>query len=682
MGGAFSAMASESERERVQQLQSELREHAYRYYVLDEPTISDAEYDRLFRELQELEARRPDLRTPDSPTQRVGATPLDAFRPAPHRFPMLSLQNAFSLDELRDFDERVKRNLGLEPEAVVEYIVEYKIDGLGISLTYTDGVLERGATRGDGQTGEDVTQNLKTIRAIPLRLAEVEGRPSACEIRGEAFITKDEFVRISQGREERGESPFANPRNAAAGSIRQLDSSITAQRRLQAIFYDLRTDEPPAFETQAGLLELLGEMRLRPSAPYRVVAGMAEVDALLEHLDRERHSLPYDVDGLVFKVNSIEQQRRLGTISRSPRWAIAFKFQAERGETTVNDIIASVGRTGAVTPVAIMEPVLLDGTTVSRASLHNMDEVERKGVRIGDRVVIQKAGDIIPEVIEVLADRRTGEERPFIMPTECPACGGEVAREEGEVVYRCQSPTCRAKLEGSLEHWASRGCMDIDGLGPAIIKQLVEQGLVRGIPDLYRLQHGQLAALERMGDKSASNLLAAVEASKRRPLGRIVYALGIRHVGATVAAALAEHFGSLERLAEATTEELALVRVVGPVVAQTVRRYFDDEAVRAMLEELRAVGVEASTAEPAPVERHPFVVGKTFVFTGALETWTRPEAEALVQRLGGRASSSVSGKTDYVVAGPGAGSKLEKATRLGVKVLTEDEFRAAIEGGA
>lgn len=679
-GGGLVALSDVSERERIRRLQSELTEHAYRYYVLDDPIISDAEYDRLLRELQDLEARHPDLRTPDSPTQRVGAPPLEAFSPAPHRFPMLSLDNAFEPSELREFDGRVKRNLGLAPDAVIEYVVEYKIDGLGISLTYRDGILVRGATRGDGQTGEDVTQNLRTIRSIPLRLADIEGRPSECEIRGEAFITKAEFQRINQEREERGESVFANPRNAAAGSIRQLDSSITAQRNLQAIVYDLQTDEPVPYGTHAELLEFLRRLWLRPSDPYRVIAGMDGIEELLEELDQVRHQLPYDVDGLVFKVNRLDMQRELGRVSRSPRWAIAYKFQPERAVTTVRDIIASVGRTGAVTPVAVMEPVLLDGTTVSRASLHNMDEVQRKDVRIGDRVVIQKAGDIIPEVVEVLVNERRGDEKPFAMPSECPVCGGEVSREEGEVVYRCQNPTCRAKLEGWIEHWASRRCMDIDGLGPAVIRQLVDRGLVRGIPDLYRLQHDAVAALERMGDKSASNLLAAIEASKGRSLDRFINALGIRHVGDHVATVLARHFGSLRRLQEASEEELATVPEVGPVVARSIRRYFSDPHIQAMLEELRAAGVQPPDSDVGSVEEHPFVAGKVFVFTGALQRWTREEAEALVRRLGGRASGTVSRKTDYVVAGPGAGTKLDKARQLGIPVLTEEEFAQAIAG--
>lgn len=669
---------SDQERARIEELRRELTEHAYRYHVLDRPTISDAAYDVLYRELEELEARHPELTSPDSPTARVGAPPLDRFEPAPHRFPMLSLQNAFSVEELVDFDGRVKRALGLAAEDKIDYLVEYKIDGLGVSLTYENGLLVRGATRGDGTVGEDITTNLRTIRSIPLRLADLPGRPELCEVRGEAFLPKAEFARINAERDESGDPLFANPRNAAAGSIRQLDSSITAGRKLDAIFYDLRTEGPLPCETHAAVLDLLAALRLRTAGNHEVVTGVDGLAAVVERRDRGRHELPYDIDGLVVKVNSLQLQAELGYVSRSPRWAIAFKFQAEQAVTNVVDIMPSVGRTGAITPVGIMEPVLIAGTTVSRASLHNEDEVRRKDVRIGDVVVIQKAGDIIPEVVEVLVDRRTGAEVPFAMPTVCPVCGGPVAREEGEAVTRCTSPTCRAKLAGWLEHWASRRAMDIDGLGPAIVEQLIATGMAGDVADLYRLEHSRLAALERMGDKSASNLLDALEASKRRPLSRFINGLGIRHVGEHVAGVLARHFGSLEALAAAPVEELAQVHEVGEVVARSVRAFFDAPGVRRVLEKLREAGVAPEATEPAGAEQHPFVVGKVFVFTGTLETMTREDAEALVLRLGGRASGSVTKKTGCVVAGPGAGSKLAKAEELGIPVLTESEFRAAL----
>ena len=668
----------DEERARIEELRRELTEHAYKYHVLDRPTISDAEYDRLFRELEELEARHPELASADSPTGRVGAPPLDKFEPAPHRFPMLSLQNAFCAEELADFDARVKRALGLAAEDEIGYVVEYKIDGLGVSLTYQDGLLVRGATRGDSTVGEDVTANLRTIRSIPLRLAEVAGRPDLCEIRGEAFLSKAEFARINAERDESGEPLFANPRNAAAGSIRQLDSTITAGRKLNAIFYDLRTQDSPPCATHAAVLELLSALHLKTAGNHEVVSGVDRLAAVVERRDHQRHELAYDVDGLVIKVNSLQLQAELGYVSRSPRWAIAYKFQAEQAVTKVLDIMPSVGRTGAITPVAIMEPVFVDGTTVSRASLHNEDEVRRKDVRIGDAVVIQKAGDIIPEVVEVLADRRTGDEVPFEMPTACPVCAGLVSREEGEAVTRCVSPTCKAKLAGWLEHWASRRAMDIDGLGPAIVEQLIASGMAADVADLYGLEHTRLAALERMGDKSASNLLDALETSKRRPLARFVNGLGIRHVGEHVANVLARHFGSLDALTAAPVEELSQVHEVGEVVARSVRAFFDDPGVRGVLGKLREAGVVPEEAEPAGVEEHPFVAGKVFVFTGTLETMTREDAEALVRRFGGRASGSVSNKTSCVVAGPGAGSKLAKAEELGIQVLTESEFLAKL----
>lgn len=673
---------SEDSRSRLLRLRDELQEHAYRYYVLDSPTISDDEYDRLFRELEELEAAHPDLASPDSPTRRVGAPPLTKFEPAPHRFPMLSLQNAFSVEEVRQFDQRVKRMVGAEPSESIEYVVEYKIDGLGISLTYEGGVLVRGATRGDGTVGEDVTANLRTIRAVPLRLADVPGRPRFCEVRGEAFISKEEFARINREREESGEPLFANPRNAAAGSVRQLDSSITASRRLDSVAYDLRTDEPLPYATHAEALSFLAALHLKTARNHEVVAGVEALADVIARRERERHELPYDCDGLVLKVNSLALQSELGYVSRSPRWALAVKFRAERARTRVISIVPSVGRTGAITPVAVMEPVFLDGTTVSRASLHNEDEVRRKDVRIGDAVVIQKAGDIIPEVVEVLADERTGEEREFVMPEACPVCSAPVTREPGEVVARCSAPTCPAKLSGALEHWASRRAMDIDGLGPAVIEQLVGRGLVRDIADLYSLCHATLAGLERMGDKSAANLLAAIEASKQRPLARFLHGLGIRHVGEHVAQVLANHFGTLDAIANASIAELSSVHEVGEVVARSIRSYFDDPGVRRLIVRLREAGVTPLETEPRQAESHPFVGGKVFVFTGKLERLAREEAEALVAKLGGRATSSVSKKTDYVVAGPGAGSKLEKARDLGVIVLTESEFLDRLGHGA
>lgn len=667
----------DDEATRARALQRELTEHAYRYHVLDAPSIADAEYDRLFRELEELERRRPELATPDSPTRRVGAPPLEGFEPAPHRFPMLSLGNAFSEAELREFDQRVKRVLGMGADARVDYVVEYKVDGLGVSLTYEDGLLVRGATRGDGSVGETVTQNLLTIPSIPLRLSEEAPPPPLCEVRGEVFLTHEEFARVNREREEQGQPLFANPRNAAAGSLRQLDSGVTRGRRLAAVFYDLKCAEPVT-ASHVETLALLAAMRLPTAGTHEVLEGIDGVGEMLARRARERAGLPYDVDGLVLKVNSLALQEELGYVSRSPRWAIAYKFEAETAVTRVVEILASVGRTGAITPVAIMEPVFLDGSTVSRASLHNEDELRRKDVRVGDRVVIRKAGDIIPEVVEALAGERDGSETEFAMPVECPACGGRVGRAEGEVVLRCLESDCPAKLAGALEHWAGRRAMDIDGLGPALIEQLLVRELVTRISDLYRLTHDELADLERMGAKSAANLLEAIAASKTRPLARFLHGLGIRHVGEHVAEVLASHFGTLEKLRSAALEELAAVHEIGPVVARSVRERLDREDTIALLDDLLSLGVRPTESEGAGVESHPFVAGKTFVFTGKLEQMPREEAEALVQRLGGRASGSVSKKTDFVVAGPGAGTKRVKAEELGVAVLSEDEFLAAL----
>ncbi len=670
-------MASKQIEQRVRKLRELINYHNYRYYVLDSPEISDAEYDQLFRELVELEEKYPELVTPDSPTQRVGAPPVEEFGTVVHRFPMLSLSNCFSADEVREFDARVKRILGMPPSEKIEYVVEYKIDGLGVSLTYEDGVLTTGATRGDGTTGEDVTLNIRTIRSVPLRLFDDPRTPSIMEVRGEVYMSKKEFERLNREREANGEPLFANPRNAAAGSVRQLDSAVTAKRRLEAVFYDVRSPEPLPVSTHAEALEYLRTVGFPVSIDYRVAQGVDEVIEVIEEAERKRDELPMPVDGMVIKVNDLALHAELGQISRSPRWATAYKFPPERARTRILRIIPQVGRTGAITPVAEMEPVFLDGTTVSRATLHNEDEIRRKDVRIGDVVIIQKAGDIIPEVVEVVKSERTGKEKEFVMPKQCPVCGGKVYREEGEAVARCINPSCPAKLAEGLRHFASRRAMDIDHLGPKIIEQLISRGLVKDFADLYHLKHSDVANLERMGDKSAANLLEAIEKSKRPTLARFIYALGIRHVGEHVAEVLASHFGSLDALRNASVEELAAIHEVGEEIAKSVRRFFDDPRSAKLVDRLLEAGVRPQEEEKAR-EEHPFVSGKTFVFTGKLERMTREEAEALVRRLGGRASSSVSKKTDYVVAGPGAGSKLAKARELGVAVLSEEEFFARL----
>ncbi len=662
-------------RERAEKLREQINYHNYRYYVLDSPEISDAEYDRLLRELQDLETRYPGLVTPDSPTQRVGVPPLEAFRTVRHRLPMLSLNNAFDAEELRAFDERVKRHLGMAEEPI-DYICELKVDGLAVSLTYVNGRLEFGATRGDGFTGEDITQNLKTVRAIPLRML-LPDPPPLLEVRGEVYLDKREFARINAERAEKGLPRFANPRNAAAGSVRQLDSSITASRRLNIICYGVGAVEGRAFRRHAETLEWLEKAGFRASPERGLCHGIEEAVAYCLDWQARHATLDYGTDGVVVKINSVALQADLGQVSRSPRWAIAYKFPPEEQNTVVRDIIVSVGRTGALTPVAVMEPVVVSGSTVQNAVLHNEDEVARKGVRVGDTVVLRKAGDVIPEVVSVVLSKRPADAVPYEMPTVCPVCGADAVRPEGEAVRRCTGIACPAQIAQRLLHFFSRGAMDADGVGPALITQLLERGLVHDPADLYFLSKEQLLELDRMAEKSAQNALNSLAATKRRPLARLVYALGIRHVGDHVAEVLAEHFGSLERTAAASEEELSEVPEIGPVIAQSVAVFFRQEQTRELLRKLKEAGVTPEAEARAVVEGSPFA-GKTVVFTGAL-TRPRPEAEQMVKALGGRPSSSVSKKTDFVVAGEDPGSKYEKARELGVRILTEDEFRRMVE---
>jgi DNA ligase (NAD+) len=666
---------------RAEEIRRQINDHNYRYYVLDSPIVSDAEYDRLMRELTSIEEAFPDLVTSDSPTQRVGAAPATGFESYTHRVPMLSLSNVFSDEELYAFDQRVKRMLGLDAESDVEYVGELKIDGLAVSITYDHGKFVRGATRGDGLSGEDITSNLRTIKSIPLAMYEppIEDRnlfernpvPDLIEVRGEVYMLHEEFSRINREREESGEPTFANPRNAAAGSLRQLDPSVTSKRNLGNFMYAVGYSENLGIETHYELLQAFKTWGFRTNPNTRLCRSIEEVSEFIREWGEKRETLPYDIDGVVVKVNSLESQGRLGFVARSPRWATAYKFPATQETTKVMDIIVGVGRTGALTPVAIMEPVEVAGVTVSRATLHNEDEVRRKDVRIGDMVVIQRAGDVIPEVVQVVLEKRTGDERPFVMPDKCPVCGGEVERPEGEAVTRCVNLACPAQIKERILHFASRNAADIEGVGPAQVDGLTEHGLIADPADLYSLTMEQILTLDRMGEKLARKILASIDKSRKITLSRLIYGLGIRHVGEHVSQVLAEYFGSLDAIEAATEDELGAVPEVGPVIAQSIVCFFKEPHNRAVIGKLREQGM---VPEASVVEKGTALEGKTFVFTGGLQSLTREEAEEKVRSLGGKATSSVSKKTSCVVAGTDPGSKLQKARDLGVEVLTEEEF--------
>lgn len=669
-------MATRDAAERARTLRESLHEHNHRYFVLDAPLISDSEYDALMRELTQIEAEHPELITPDSPTQRVGAAPLAAFDTVRHRVPMMSLANAFDEDELRAFDQRVRR--ALEGETV-EYVTELKIDGVAVNLTYENGLLVRGATRGDGVEGEDVTQNLRTVESIPLRLS----RPLSFDVRGEVFMSKSGFQALNERRDAEGSPLFANPRNASAGSLRQLDPKITAERPLDAFFYQIGTIDEATMNqavptTHWDVLSFLRDIGLKvnPNA-----AHCPDIEQVIEYCRKwaaERPELPYEIDGVVVKVNSLASHARLGATAKTPRWATAYKFPAEQAVTVVENIDVNVGRTGAVTPMAFLRPVRVAGTTVSRATLHNEDFIRQKDIRIGDTVVIQKAGDIIPEVVRVDTSKRSGNERVFTMPTECPDCGGRVVRPEGEAVARCVNSECPAQLVEGLVHFASRAAMDIEGLGPAVASALVENGFVQNVSDLYRLTLDQIAGLERMGEKSASNLLAALNASKERGLARVLYALGVRHVGSGTASVIAEHFLSMDAVLAADASQLEAVPDVGPKVAESVVQYLREPKNQRLVSQLKEAGVRMIEEAPADVESKP-LEGKRFVLTGTLAGMSRSEAEEKIRALGGLTSGSVSRKTDYVVVGESPGSKAEKARELGVSILDEAELRALLE---
>jgi DNA ligase (NAD+) len=669
----FSGRVSDADSDlsrKVNELRARINRANYEYYILDNPTISDAEYDRLMQELQAIETAHPELITPDSPTQRVGATPLTEFQTVTHRIPMISLDNAMNEGEIHDFVNRVQKFL---PGETIEFVAEPKIDGLAVELVYENGVLTAGSTRGDGLTGEDILQNLKTIRAIPLKLnTEKVAAPPLIEIRGEVYMDKADFRQLNEQQALEGKPLFANPRNSAAGSLRQLDPRITARRPLKIFCYALGACEGLSFQTHWDFLQTLPKWGLRINPLIRLCQT---VDDLLDYyhwIESQRNTLPYDIDGVVFKVNSLAQQAELGLKARSPRWAIAAKFKAQQEVTQILAIEASVGRTGAITPVAHLTPVQIGGVTVSNATLHNQDEIDRKDIRIGDWVVVQRAGDVIPQVVKVITERRTGLEKPYQIPPNCPVCGATVIREEDEAKHRCPNMNCPAQIKARIEHFASKRAMDIDGLGEKLVAQLVDKGLIRDVADLYFLTREQILSLERMGEKSAQNLLDAIASSTQVSLARFIYALGIRNVGEHMGKVLEKAFGSLEKFLQADYEQLQSIDGVGPIVAQSIVNFLKDEHNRQTIQRLLKAGITFSVAEK-PATRMD-LVGKIFVFTGALQTMSRDEAKALVEKLGARTSSSVSSRTDYVVVGENPGSKAELARQLNVRMLSEAEF--------
>ncbi|MBI5118203.1 NAD-dependent DNA ligase LigA [Candidatus Poribacteria bacterium] len=667
-------MAKESPRVEIEELKRRINHHNYLYFVLDSPEISDAEYDRLMRRLIELEEKHPEYVIPDSPTQRVGAAPIEAFGTVEHSVPMLSLANAFSHEEIREFDARVRKGLG---ENTVEYVIEPKYDGSAIELVYENGVFVSGSTRGDGFRGEDVTQNLKTIRAIPLRLKEDSRWPTRLEARGEIILNKKDFDEMNQKRLAKGESLFANPRNAAAGSLRQLDPKVTAERPLNIYIHGRGLIEGREFETHWQTMEVFRQWGLRVNlGAMRRINGIDRVIEACTQLEEKRYALPYEIDGAVIKVDRYDFQDALAATSKTPRWALAFKFPAQEEETVVEDIGVNVGRTGAVTPVAFLAPVHVSGVEVRRATLHNEDEVARKDIRIGDHVIVRRAGEVIPEVVNSIPSKRTGKEKKFVMPRNCPVCGSAVERTPGEAASYCTGSSCRAQLVEHIIHFASKGAMDIDGLGEMRVEQLVSEGLIKDAADLYFLRKENLIPLERMADKSAQNLIDAVDKSRKTTLARFLYALGVRHVGEHVAKVLADHFGSLDKTMNASRDQLENVMEIGPVVAQSIHTFFRQPKNLELIEKLKKGGVEIKREEK--VAGAP-LAGKSFVFTGALLHFKRDEAQKLVERLGGRASSSVSRQTSYVVAGGEPGSKYDKARELGVKIISEEEFRKLIE---
>ncbi|MEQ6375588.1 NAD-dependent DNA ligase LigA [Bacillaceae bacterium S4-13-56] len=666
-------MNKDEARQKIEALSEELNRYNYEYHVLDSPTVPDVEYDKKMRELMELEEKFPEFQSPDSPSQRVGGEPLESFQKVQHIIPMLSLGNAFNDQELRDFDRRVCEGTNKE----VTYVCELKIDGLAVSLRYEEGVFVQGATRGDGTEGEDITHNLRTIKSIPLRL----NHPESIEVRGEAFMPKKSFVALNEAKEERGEEPFANPRNAAAGSLRQLNPKIAASRNLDIFLYGIGYWEYTKKSTHSDRLDYLKELGFKTNPEWKRCKNIEEVIEYVNSWLERRPKLSYEIDGIVVKVDQLDVQEELGFTAKSPRWAIAYKFPAEEVVTILRDIELSVGRTGVITPTAILEPVKVAGTTVQRASLHNEDLIREKDIRIGDTVVIKKAGDIIPEVVRVIEDQRTGEQQPYAMPTECPACGSKLVRLEEEVALRCINPNCSAQLKEGLIHFVSRNAMNIEGLGEKVIIQLFDHQLIHTISDIYKLEREELLKLERMGEKSVQNLLDAIEASKQNSMEKLLFGLGIRHVGAKAAKTLSEQFQTMERLMNASYDELVAIYEVGDKMADAVVRYFEEPHARELIEDLKSLGLNLEYKGLIKSDQafDSAFSGKTIVLTGTMESYSRNEAKELIESLGGKVTSSVSKSTDLLIAGKDAGSKLDKAKKLEIEIWSEAQLMAALK---
>jgi len=673
---------SSSIENKIETLREQIRGHDYKYYVLAQPTISDEEYDKLLKELESLEKEHPELITPDSPTQRVGSDLTKEFKPVEHKIPMLSLSNTYSDEELFDFDRRVKD--GLADGEKVEYLVELKIDGASVSINYVNGVLKTAATRGDGTSGEEITNNVRTIKSIPLKIKKDNSIPYKLddfEVRGEIFMNIEDFVNLNKEREKNGEKIFANPRNSTAGTLKLQDPKVVAKRPLTTFTYSLISPEDELKSQEENLL-ILQKLGFKVNEHYKKCSSIEEVIKVCKEFEILRDKLKYEIDGAVIKVNSIKQQNKLGSIAKAPRWAVAFKFKSKQAITKIKDIVWQVGRTGAVTPVAELEPKFLAGSTISRATLHNFDEIERKDIRVGDTVVIEKGGDVIPKVVEVVLNERKSGSRKTKPPEKCPACGSKLFKPEGEVAFYCENAECPDQIKGRLEHFASRGAMDIEGLGESLIDLFVEKGFLKTYSDIYKLKKSKddLVAIDRLGEKSISNLLDSIERSKEKPFDKVLFALGIRYVGAGAAKKLAAHFKSLDLLVGATEEKITEVYEIGESISKSVRKFFSDSHNKNIIEELKKAGLKFSFADAKTIfTGDNFFKGKTFVLTGTLSSFTREEAEEKITNFGGNVTSSVSKKTDYVLAGEKAGSKLDKAKTLGIKILDEIEFQKKVK---